>query len=768
LQIAAPLAGSLGLATWVLHGRIPPGTGYGSLPEALAATFATPLFWQLFLLFATLSSVLWIATTRVLERRWEVPGADLRNATAPLLWGAAVPIAAPLLDSFSFWCSAPPLAALGVGFGALLAMRRCRGLGVDSATGGRDAWRPALTLLAIVVPLVLLIGGWSPPSGDEPHYLLVAHSILTDGDLDVTDEYEDEEYEPFHPGLLFPHTKRGMVEGSHYSMHGIGLPIALVPAYALGRQIGPGAMVALPRAFLILLYGLFAWILYGFVEEMAGDRAARWGTAATVLLAPLLFSSLYLFSEVPAMLLAITGFRGARKPSGARLGAAIALAALPWIGVKYIPLAAAIVLYGIVAGGREDIRRRVVSMAPPLAVSLALHAGYTWLLYGSVSPAAIYLGVGPETGAPAMGGNWSAYVAAWPHALGTAVGYFLDQKEGLLLYGPHFLLAAAGLAWMWKKRRFDSVALGLIAASYIGPYALSQQLSGQGPPVRPLMAVLWVLAPALGIGLAMATDSRAYNALRGGLVALSTGLTLAYASQPYLLPHDYPVDASRLVEAYSPRGSDWWRLFPQWVEIEAPNWPMTALWTGVAVLLVVYLWRRGAAAADSEAPATAWGWLSGAGAWGALCTLVLLHHALVVTTDRHQPTEMANGLVAWVAQELPEVGWAEAGGIWATPGRPVDFVLTSQVPLRTLDDVLRALVETEVEASVQGSGMSGRAAPGRDQIARLVLGAGRRHGDGYAYHGRLYASDGAAPADIEGGRDERVLGVFFQIGEVAQ
>jgi hypothetical protein len=44
-----------------------------------------------------------------------------------------------------------------------------------------------------------------------------------------------------------------------------------------------------------------------------------------------------------------------------------------------------------------------------------------------------------------------------------------------------------------------------------------------------------------------------------------------------------------------------------------------------------------------------------------------------------------------------------------------------------------------------------------------VIGRGRRDGDGYAYHGRLFATRGVAPADLLGGADERYLGVFFEI-----
>ena len=109
------------------------------------------------------------------------------------------------------------------------------------------------------------------------------------------------------------------------------------------------------------------------------------------------------------------------------------------------------------------------------------------------------------------------------------------------------------------------------------------------------------------------------------------------------------------------------------------------------------------------------------------------------------------------------MAWAEAGGLWATPGTVVDFVLTTSEPLDTLDVSLRVLVRADVAASVQGASFGGPAEPGANQRARLEIGRGRGDGAGYAYHGRLFATRGAAPADLQGGADERYLGVFFEI-----
>ena len=335
------------------------------------------------------------------------------------------------------------------------------------------------------------------------------------------------------------------------------------------------------------------------IDGCGGRSAARRGTAAVVLLAPLMFAPLHVFSEVPAMTLALFAFLALRREASTRatVFAAAALAVLPWIGVKYIPLAASVALVAV-AGSEPAARpRRAALVGAGLVAGLVPHALYTWVLYGSLSPAAVYLGSNAAAGEPALGVDWGAYLAAWPGAVATAIGYVLDQKEGLLAYGPHFLLASAGLAWMWRTRRADVVALTVVAASFVGPYALSQQLGGQGPPVRPLMPILWTLAPALGVALAFRAPPRW---LRGGGVAACSrsrrALTTTYAAQPHLLPHDYPVKMSRLVQHYTPYGSAAWRWFPQWVNVATPNWPVTLAWTAVIAAVAVGLWKVGASA----------------------------------------------------------------------------------------------------------------------------------------------------------------------------
>ena len=63
----------------------------------------------------------------------------------------------------------------------------------------------------------------SGPQGDEPHYLMVAESLLRDGDLDLERDYAEGRYALFHDAPLLPHYRVRGEHGEIYSLHAIGL-----------------------------------------------------------------------------------------------------------------------------------------------------------------------------------------------------------------------------------------------------------------------------------------------------------------------------------------------------------------------------------------------------------------------------------------------------------------------------------------------------------------------------------------------------------------
>src|SRR5439155_17576186 len=103
------------------------------------------------------------------------------------------------------------------------------------------------TVFAASLILYLIFGLRSAraigPAGDEPHYLIIAQSLLADGDLQIENNHRNQEYRSFYTaGELRPDYMRRGANGRIYSIHAPGLPALLLPAYALG---GYRAVVAI-------------------------------------------------------------------------------------------------------------------------------------------------------------------------------------------------------------------------------------------------------------------------------------------------------------------------------------------------------------------------------------------------------------------------------------------------------------------------------------------------------------------------------------------
>src|SRR5918998_2338864 len=98
--------------------------------------------------------------------------------------------------------------------------------------------------------------GRSDYGGDEPHYLLAARSLVEDGDLDVKADYAERSYERFYPYTLEPHGRE--TNGRLHEPHGVGFPLLIAPAYAVGGEHAVELFLAALAALAVALGYLLA------------------------------------------------------------------------------------------------------------------------------------------------------------------------------------------------------------------------------------------------------------------------------------------------------------------------------------------------------------------------------------------------------------------------------------------------------------------------------------------------------------------------------
>jgi len=115
--------------------------------------------------------------------------------------------------------------------------------------------------------------------------------------------------------------------------------------------------------------------------------------------------------------------------------------------------------------------------------------------------------------------------------------YFLDQRDGLLLYAPLYSLALAGfirLCTMYRryKKLFWIILPALV---YIGSYAFLTHRGGYCPQARPLMPVSWALM-LLVLFLFRHSNLRwLKRTLAGGMLGYGVFITIFQLFNPYTL-----------------------------------------------------------------------------------------------------------------------------------------------------------------------------------------------------------------------------------------
>ncbi len=453
------------------------------------------------------------------------------------------------------------------------------------------------TVFAVSLGAYLAFGSMSAralgPGGDEPHYLMIAHSLLADWDLQIENNHLAGDYRSFFNAELRPdYLTRGQ-NGAIYSIHAPGLPALLLPAYALAGYAG--ALV-----FLCLLAALTALAVFDLAGAVAGRRAAIITWIAVCFSVPFIPHAWLLFPEMPGALLVAWGAlwfwqpvlgHGQQAP-GLRWfwrGAVIGL--LPWLHTKFIVFLA-IFMTGLLLRLREH-RRLAVTFLLPIAASIAVWLLSFYLIYGTISPEAPY-------------GDYTRLYVVNENIPRGFLGLLFDQKFGLFFYAPVYLFALAGGWYLVRQSqaRYFAALLILITAAFVGSTTrLYMWWGGSSAPARFLVPVLPCLAPLVAVAL-----QRAQGAFGRGLLAIWIAIGLGAALIGSLWPSELylfsdPHGRGRLVETIQ-AGAPLAETFPTFTN---EDWltPLGALIPWLAAAGVALLAMAGMARARRETFAVA-------------------------------------------------------------------------------------------------------------------------------------------------------------------
>ena len=292
------------------------------------------------------------------------------------------------------------------------------------------------------------------PLGDEPHYLVAAHSLVVDRDFDLANNYAQHDYQNFLDGeTLDPHVKI-LPNGAQLLNHDLGLPLFLALPYALGGRLGV-------EFFLACVAALLAWQMWKLAFEVT--HSALWSTVSWFALAftpPLVLYATLIYPEALGALIFIFGartflFQNAAQISPLRVGLlAIATTLLPWLSVRFVVLAMLLLVLAFTQSRAQRSRAIFFSLIVAFGIGAYFFINNV-LLAGTV----------PRGNPTELAGGNLATVSLVSISRGI-VGWWIDPQRGTLIMAPIYLLALAGIPRLLREKPLgENFRVGILLIS---------------------------------------------------------------------------------------------------------------------------------------------------------------------------------------------------------------------------------------------------------------------------------------------------------------
>lgn len=412
-----------------------------------------------------------------------------------------------------------------------------------------------VALIATVVLVVwgLITHGTFAGSGDEPHYLVIAHSVAFDGDLDLSNNYREATL--VADGRLLPESHAIEHNGRLRPVHDVGMPVGFAPvvrvAYATAHWLGDvlpptlldrtklnkGLLLRHQLSLLMaLLTGFLARELYLLLRSLGASGRSAFGWALLCALTPPVLSHSFLFfTEIPTALLATFVFRK--------------------LSLRAIHTGVDALLVGGTTGFLLMLHARNVGLVAGLAIIAVLMARQR-LFERTLLPMlliGITAGVVGRTLVTYV--LWDSFIQTPHAALRTdlpmsmigreifvrATGLLFDREYGLLAYAPIYWVAVPGLVVLSRNAptlyRNTAIVVGCYLLPVLLPVTNLHGWSGGWSPAArfllPIVPLLWLPVYAF-----WAHGARVGKGIATVLLALQIGINAFVWQFPKTLWND--------------------------------------------------------------------------------------------------------------------------------------------------------------------------------------------------------------------------------------
>ncbi len=461
----------------------------------------------------------------------------------------------------------------------------------------------SLRLLTVILFLVFCIVSLfvtsprMPPTGDEPHYLIAAHSLAVDGDLSLRENYNNQDYYIFYSGQLTKRTTFNPDRSKELPAFSPGLSFFLTPFYWLAFYWFPSNLVSFLRCLMCAVTAVALYQVMLFSFELSGsDKGILPVIPVFALASPIITYCSLFYPEMIAFLLVVIALRQIHSAENNPLRCAIVLAiistALIWIHPKYVALSVLVMLIGFRKLAIAARNREYSLTAARILHILFSAAGiftFFWFLnseYGSWSPNRIYGGVQKETSLFALLSR-EGIDRVWT-MIRMIPAYFVDQRFGIIVYAPAYIAFFPAVIWSTQKEGTKLSPLLILFMAHFLLLSWGAQMGGFAPPSRHFV----VMVPFLIIPILLTySDWKFFQKILFNTLAFFGGVITILVLMNYRLV--FTNTTWRNPEGYS----EFWKYFhvehliPR-LTSTPPDYVPLAVWIAIVCIVSILLFPR--------------------------------------------------------------------------------------------------------------------------------------------------------------------------------
>lgn len=335
-----------------------------------------------------------------------------------------------------------------------------------------------------------------PISGDEPAYLMMDYSLVHNGTFNLSKAYNDKDYLSFTPGstsIQGSPTTGTKAPAKDYSVHGIGLPLFLLPGFTLAPVILPNVSLAARYGAvfeMLLLATLVIILTWVWTKQITKNRKVA-----------------YIASGLLAITYFFSGLAGYFYPD--MLTSALLVLAMILVERYYSKLIIQVVL-GFILGFMVLVHIKTLALVIPvlLVLSYVLWTKKRKLPWSTFLIVAVFVAYYLVTSHQWFGywiaptGNGAGGSTFGDNPLMSISAMLFDSYRGLLVYNPILIFIFLGLPlWFKKNRRVLIMTISVTILYFIGLSLYFQYNGGDAPLGRYLIDILPLYIPALAFAI---------------------------------------------------------------------------------------------------------------------------------------------------------------------------------------------------------------------------------------------------------------------------